>query len=105
MRDDEVGLAEAIDVLRRELSAAQQSAQSSDLRFTLGPIEVEFAVDVARKAGGDVTVKVLGILSGGIKGEETTTDKNRVKIVLNPVDVNGEPFEVAAQRAGRPDER
>jgi hypothetical protein len=100
---ENAGLAEAIDMMRRELQKAQDDGRGSDVRFSVGPVEVELAIEVIKKAGGEASVKVLNFLSIGGKGERSRGETNRVKIVLNPIGVNGEPFEVASSQNRRPD--
>lgn len=99
----ELGLAEAIEAVRLQLRRAQDAGRGSDVRFAVGPVEVEFAVDVSKKAGGEASVKVLGLLSLGGKGELSQGQTHRVKISLTPIGVGGEPFEVAASAPTRPD--
>jgi hypothetical protein len=101
--DSELGLAEAIDALRAELRKAQDSGRGADVRFSVGSVEVELVVEVAKKAGGEASVKVLNLLSIGGKGEVSKGETNRVKVALNPIGVDGKPFEVAAARDQRPD--
>jgi hypothetical protein len=48
-------------------------------------------------------VKVLNIFSLGGKGERSRADTNRVTVVLNPIGIDGAPFEVAANQDHRPD--
>lgn len=103
MADSELELAEAIDVLRSQLRKAQDSGRGADVRFTVGSVEVELAVEVGKTAGGEASVKVLNLLSLGGKGEVSKGETNRVKVVLNPIGVDGAPFEVASARDRRPD--
>jgi Trypsin-co-occurring domain 2 len=103
MADSELGLAEAIDVVRSELRRAQDSGRGADVRFSVGSVEVELAVEVVKTAGGEASVKVLNLLSLGGKGEVSKGETNRVKVVLNPIGVGGAPFEVASARDRRPD--
>jgi hypothetical protein len=103
MADGELGLAEAIEVLRRELRKAQDSGRGADVRFAVGSVEVELVVEVGKTAGGEASVKVLNLLSIGGKGEVSKGETNRVKVVLNPIGVGGAPFEVASARDHRPD--
>ena len=98
----ELGLADAIDVVRAELKEAQRRGAESEVHFTMGKIELEFAVDVRREKGGGISVTVLNVLSLGAKADRSTTEASRVKVVLNTVDVNGVPFEVASAAMGRP---
>jgi hypothetical protein len=101
--DQDLELAAAIEAVRGQLRAAQNSGSGDDVRFTVGPIELEFAIDVRREAGGEVSVKVLSLLSLGAKGSISGTQSSRVKVTLNTVAVNGQPFEVASSSsAGRP---
>jgi hypothetical protein len=101
--DSELELAEAIDVLRAELRKAQDSGRESDVRFSVGSVEVELAIEIVKKAGGEASVKVFSLLSLGAKGEVSKGETNRVKVVLNPIGVGGKPFEVASTRGQRPD--
>lgn len=103
MVDGEIGLAEAIDVVRGELRTAQDAGRSADVRFSVGSVEVELAIEVVKKAGGEASIKVLNLLSFGGKGEVSTGDTNRVKVMLNPIGVDGEPFEIASAQDRRPD--
>jgi hypothetical protein len=101
--DAELGLAEAIDAVRSQLRRAQDLGHGSDVRFSVGSVEVELVVEVARKAGGEASVKVLRVLSLGSSGELSTAQTHRVKVSLSPVGVSGQPFEVAAAVGARPD--
>ena len=101
---EDAGLAETIEVLRRELRKAQDAGSDSDVRFSVGSVEAELAIEVVKKAGGEASIKVLNLLSIGGKGEWSKTEINRVKVVLEPIGRNGQPFEVAAARARRPDD-
>ncbi len=101
--DAELGLAEAIEAVRSELRRAQDEGSGKDVRFTVGIVEVEFAVDVTKKAGAGVSVQVLGVLSLGGRGELSRGETSRVKIALHPLGMGGEPFEVAAPSRKRPD--
>jgi hypothetical protein len=100
---EELVLADAIEAVRRELRRAQDEGRGSDVRFVVGPAEVEFTVEVVKAAGGEASVKVLSLLSFGGSGEVSTGKTNRVKLVLTPVGVGGAPFEVASVHSRRPD--
>jgi hypothetical protein len=99
----DLGLAEAIEAVRGELRRAQQSRTDGDVRFTVGPVEIEFVVDVEKTNGVEASVKVLSLLSLGGKGGVTRGETNRVTVTLTPVTDTGEPFEVAAKSGKRPD--
>jgi hypothetical protein len=97
------GLAEAIEMLRTELAIAQDAGRGNDVRFSVGPVEVELAIEITRTSGGEASIKVLNLLSIGGRGERSRGETNRLKIVLNPVGVNGAPFEIASAQNRRPD--
>jgi hypothetical protein len=101
--DNELGLAEAIDLVRSELVKAQDGGRGADLRFAVGPVEMEFVVEVVKKASGEAAIKVLNVLSLGGGGEVSRGEANRIKVVLNPIGKDGAPFEVAASSVRRPD--
>jgi hypothetical protein len=100
---EELGLAEAIEAVRLELRRAQDHGRGKDVRFAVGAVDVEFAVDVTKTAGADASVRVLGVFSAGGKGERSRAETHRIKISLAPIGVGGQPFEVAAAATGRPD--
>jgi hypothetical protein len=103
--NQDLGLADAIDGVRSELRRAQDAGRDSDVRFAVGEVEVEFAVDATRKAGGEASIKVLSVLSIGGRGERSRGETHRVKVTLSPIGVRGQPFEVASAGHRRPDPR
>ena len=72
MADEGLGLAEAINGVRRDLIAAQRAGTTSEVRFVLGDVEVEFVVEVSKERGGEASIKVLNLLSIGGRGALTT---------------------------------
>jgi hypothetical protein len=100
--ESELGLADAIEAVRAEIMEAQQRGAASDVRFTVGDIELEFAVDVRKERGSQASVTVLNLLSLGGKLGRSTAETSRVKVVLNTVSVDGKPFEVASAAKRRP---
>ncbi len=101
--DSELGLAEAIEVVRAELRKAQVSGRGSEVHFAVASVEVEFLVEVKKTASGEASVKVFNLLSIGGKGEATRGQTNRVKVVLNPTGLDSKPLEVASAQGHRPD--
>ena len=47
-----VGLADAVDALRAELSEAMARARDQEIQFPVGEIQVEFQIGVTREAEG-----------------------------------------------------
>jgi hypothetical protein len=90
-------LAEAIKGIRAELSEAMAAGAGERLRFEVGPVELEFAVDVQRDLQAKAGVKVWVVEIGGSSGFSRDSS-HRVKLTLNPVDsVTGRSARVADQ--------
>jgi hypothetical protein len=78
-----IELAEVIGELRRELQAAMNDGEGEQLRFELGPVELEATVAVEKGAGGGAKVRFWVIeLGGEAKASEIST--HRVKLSLQP---------------------
>jgi hypothetical protein len=79
---DWVTLAEAVQALRDELTMAQESGETQDVQFDVGPVEIEMAVVAKRSASAKVGFTFLVPLGadGGIAREET----HRIKVTLTP---------------------
>ncbi|MFD8935183.1 trypco2 family protein [Streptomyces sp. NPDC059578] len=93
-----IGLAEAVHQLRAELETAMAEGADKHLRFELGPIELEFQVDLRRTGGVDGALR-WGVVSLGGKKELSSGSGHRVTLVLNPKNsVTGENAEVSAMR-------
>ncbi|MEU5115919.1 trypco2 family protein [Streptomyces longwoodensis] len=80
---DEIGIAEAVDYLRAELAAA--SGSSSGPRFEVGPVELEFSVEMRREARGKAGLRAW-VVSAGTEASVTNASVHRVKLVLTPKD-------------------
>jgi hypothetical protein len=101
MADEYIPLREAIQALRAEVIAAAKAADGEDIRFELGPIELEFQVVASReeKAGGKVSFRILGLGAEiGADGKGGTERTQSVKFVLNPVDQGGRKIVVNRER-------
>jgi hypothetical protein len=79
----QVPLAEAVRALRREIVVASRAGRDEEVRFRLGPIELEFALEVSREAGGEGALKFWVVSLGGQakRGSATT---HTVRLVLSP---------------------
>jgi hypothetical protein len=100
-----VPLAAAIEALRGELVAALEEGKDAEVRFALGPVELEFQVEVSREAGADVGVKFWVVALGG-KGSRSTATTHTVRLSLSPVlaaDVGTDtPLVVGSEQPRRP---
>lgn len=88
-----VCLADAIENLRQELSEATKRGEGQALRFNIGDIELELAVELTREGGGKgkVSFNVLGSgVEVGGKGGLSHSNAHRVKITLKPTGGSGE---------------
>jgi hypothetical protein len=97
-----IGLREAIRSLRSELSSAMLEGAGDELRFRVGPVELEFLVEITREATGEGGVR-FWVASLGAKGSTSNTASHRVKLVLSPVTREGKDFEVTDAVRGRPE--
>jgi len=68
--------------------------QDAGLRFGLGPVEMEFLLEVTREGGGEAGVR-FGLVTIGAKGTISSASTHRVKLSLQPQDRQGRPSEIA----------
>jgi hypothetical protein len=86
MPDDsetDIPLAAAIRSIRREILAAVREGEDEDVRFALGPIELELHVTMARELGAEGGVK-LWVVSAGGKRTDTSERSHTVRLSLTP---------------------
>lgn len=88
-----VGLADAVRGVRAELQAVMAEGHDEQLRFEVGPVELEFAVDVRKEGGAEATAKVY-VVSFGAKGSISAASTHRMKLTLHPKDRQGNPAQV-----------
>lgn len=86
---NELGLADAIDQLRRELSRAIDTAQGERLQFTIGPVELELQMALALKGGTKAEAKWVVMSVGADAGAERTRT-HRIRLTLKP-QLDGKP--------------
>jgi hypothetical protein len=84
-----VGLAEAVRALRAELTSAMAEGADQALRFELGPVEMEFLLEVNREAGGQGGVRFWVVSVGG-SGSVARGSTHRVTLQLVPKTSSGE---------------
>jgi hypothetical protein len=89
-----VGLADAVEALRSELTAARNLGRGQDLLFEVGPVDVEFSVVVKRTGGGKAGL-TIGVVTLGGEASVGREETHRVKVTLAPKDsVTGEAPEI-----------
>jgi hypothetical protein len=82
--DGFVPLGAAIKALRSELLQAMADAKDEELRFALGPVELEFKLTVTAEAsaGGGVRFWLLNAEAHGARARE---DAHTLRVTLTPV--------------------
>jgi hypothetical protein len=81
--EDWLDLADAIEVLRDQLSEAQRRGQGSSLRFVLGEITAEFEIELVRKRNGGGALK-FGIVEADARRERAAKSTQRLTLKLKP---------------------
>lgn len=79
-----IPLASAIRVLRAELQEAVRSGAGEELRFALGPVELELQIEAASEGGGEAGIK-FWLLSAGAKGSRSSQSSHTLRLTLTPV--------------------
>lgn len=80
---DWLDLADAIEVLRTQISEAQHRAADSELRFVLGEITAEFEVELVRTGNGGGRLR-FGVVEADARRERTARSMQRVTLRLQP---------------------
>lgn len=79
-----IGLAQAIEQVRTELDAVRHgNPTNSDLRFRLGEVTMEFAVEFALEGGIETGFK-LWVVNVGASGSVSRTKTNTVTVTMTP---------------------
>jgi Trypsin-co-occurring domain 2 len=103
--DARIPLSDAIRALRRELVEAVKEGKDQEVKFALGPIELELQVEVSSTGGGEAGIK-FWVLSLGGKGERSSGRTQTVRISLTPVlgsEADGDrPLVVGSEQVLRP---
>ncbi|MEU9923793.1 trypco2 family protein [Streptomyces griseoluteus] len=81
---EEIGVAEAVEYLRAELVAAAAGSGTGP-RFEVGPVELEFSVEMRKEGKGKAGLKAW-VVSAGVEASVSKASVHRVKLVLTPKD-------------------
>jgi hypothetical protein len=93
-----VGLADALEQLRAELSSAREKAAGTPMQFPIETLTVELKVGITQSRGGKAgfVVPFVGVELGG-SAERSGETLQTVTLVLGPpVDQHGNPIKVAS---------
>lgn len=101
--DAQIPLAAAIRALRKELVEAVREGEGEEVHFSLGPVELELQVEVAKSVGGKAGI-AFWLVSIGAGGSRDSASTQTVKLHLTPVNADGKgPVLVRSQVDGLPD--
>ncbi|MCK2212366.1 hypothetical protein MF672_000915 [Actinomadura sp. ATCC 31491] len=78
-----IELAELVGQLRAELTKAMNTAEDAELRFELGPIELELTVGVNKDVNSGGKVRFWVVELGG-QGAMSSQSTQRIKLTLDP---------------------
>lgn len=81
--EDWLDLADAITLLRDQLTVAQERGAGSPLRFVLGEITVEFEIELVRSKNGGGALR-FGVVEANARRESSARSAQRVTLRLNP---------------------
>ena len=87
--EPQIPLAKAIEALRRELAEAQREGEGQDLRFQVGPVELQLQLELSSEVGGEAGLAFWFVSIGG-KGSRTSGTTHTVKLTLVPVTPEGD---------------
>ncbi|MGD0606451.1 MAG: trypco2 family protein [Streptosporangiaceae bacterium] len=96
-----VELAELIGQLRAELTKAMDAGDGAELRFELGPVELELTVAVNKEANPGAKVR-FWVVELGAEGSVASQSGQRIKLTLDPrlSEEPGRPLISGAEQAG-----
>jgi len=99
----EIGLAEMIESLRRELQISLKEGKDQAVAFDVDKVELELKVLVSRKAKGEAGI-AFWVLKAGASGEAGRDLSHTFKLTLAPVDVaSGTRLKVASSTREAPE--
>ena len=98
---ESISVGEAIEALRQDLTDALQAGHEQKVRFRLGPVELEFEVDVERQGGASGGIK-FWVVSAEAKGQLTNKTRHRIKLALQPIGSGDQDLTVASEQPSRP---
>lgn len=86
-------LAELIGQLRADLTEAMRSGDGAELRFELGPVELELTVAVTKEVKPGAKVRFL-VVEVGTDAAMASSSTQRIKLTLDPrrAGQTGRPF-------------
>ncbi|WP_165985140.1 trypco2 family protein [Streptomyces sp. YIM 98790] len=99
--DSEIGLADVIRQVRRDLEAAQREAlrDGHELRFAVDRVSLEITVQVRREGSGRTGLRI-GVVTADLGGSVAKDTTHRIQVDLLPRGGQQGSFEVGGERLG-----
>ncbi|GIJ48040.1 hypothetical protein Val02_49260 [Virgisporangium aliadipatigenens] len=91
----EIELADAVAAVREELLDAARRGSGQEVAFTVGPIELEFAVELRADAKAKAGFKAW-VVSGDVEGGMSRGRTHRVCVTLTPKKPDGGDLLISA---------
>ena len=88
--DGRVPLSDAISSLRAELMEAMRESRGEELRFALGPVELEFQLVATIEVGAGGGVR-FWVVNADAKASRATGSTHTLKVTLTPVHASKVP--------------
>ncbi|WP_382035954.1 trypco2 family protein [Streptomyces aureoversilis] len=92
-------LAEAVQAVRDELMNAAAQGAGSDVTFKVGPIALEFTVELRKDARARGGIRAF-VVSGETDAGMSRTRTHRVSLTLEPVRADGAPVLISDDDEG-----
>ena len=99
----EIELGDAVAALRQEVLEAARRGAGSSLEFAVGPIEMEFVVELRADLTAKAGVKAY-VLTGNAEGKRGRTRTQKVRITLTPKRPDGRDLLVSGEPGTFPDD-
>ena len=99
-----LALSEVIAQLRAELAEAMLDGEDEDLRFELGPVEVELTMGVDKEAKPGAKAK-FWVLELGTEARFAATSTQKIKLTLEPRHISRPDRRPTISGDEAPDER
>lgn len=95
-----IALSDAIAELRKEIAFARVQGEKEELRFRLGPIELELQVQLEAAGTAQAGIKAW-VVSVGASGSLKDIETHRVKLTLEPLLGDDDGEVTISRRSGR----
>ncbi|MFC5143323.1 trypco2 family protein [Streptomyces aureoversilis] len=99
MGSGDMELAEAVQAVRDELMNAAAQGAGSDVTFKVGPIALEFTVELRKDARARGGIRAF-VVSGETDAGMSRTRTHRVSLTLEPVRADGAPVLISDDDEG-----